>query len=209
MDKPRARFPEPKIPHIKDRPVLDAVSELRKTGAALQSVDVVQGHLTDDVTLGVLGTTHRIPHGLSYTPRGFELARYEGFPPKYRIESMDARHVTIVSLDQVDVCGSFDLDGAGAVTTGAKYLWTASKPGVGIYRIVLSFACSALLSAEMKSTTLSGATEVRYTSSVFTGPDYVNFTNFSLGVATDLVSLSCLFHIAVTGTEPRCKWWVY
>jgi hypothetical protein len=212
MDKPRARFPEVKLPHINDRPVFEAVQELKKAGAALKDVDIVHGQPTAEMTLGALGTTHRIKHNLSRAAKGWIVAWQVGFEPRYRVLDSDARHITIVSLDQVDVCGTFATDGAGAVTTGAQYLWSAAHVGAagsGVYRVTMSFEASQVLSAEAKSTSLNSVPEMRVTATSGAGPTTVDFTNYSGPATADLVSLSVHFRASVTGTAPRLKWWVY
>lgn len=201
----------PVVPRLPGSLTDVADDEVRRAVETSSKVDILNGRTTEWIELGPkgFGTPQKVAHKLGRVPIGWFVASYMGFPPKYRVDEYDAKHITVTSLDQVDVCGKFSTDGAGAVTTGARYLWSASRQGVGIYRVALSFDCVALMSAEAKSTTLSGATEVRYTGSSFAGPIYVDFTNYSIGAPADLLSLDVLLHIAVTGSDSRMKLWVY
>ena len=199
----------PIVPQLPDVRQNTAVRALEHAHNAVASSSKANGRLTSAITLGTHGTTQHIDHGLGRAPVGFDIGHVIGFPPKYRVTGVDSKRITIVSLDQVDVCGMFVTSPGGAVSSGSGVLWSAKQSSTGVYTVTLPFECSDPLSAGASSNAGNASWEMRYTSSTFGANGTIVFTNYVGTTPTNLASMSCLFHAAVTGTKPKFKWWVY
>lgn len=184
---------------------LDAV--VQATGET-QKKAISNGRLTDEITLGVLGATQSIEHGLGRKPMGWTLAYQLGFQPKFRVTSVDEKRINIRSLDQVDVCGMFSTDGAGAVSTqptGAMVV-VSYAGGFGLYNFLLTFTASTFLSAEASTTMLDSRYGIRLSTSAL---PTVGMVHLLATAPSAIISRDVPFRISVTGTEPKFRLWVF
>lgn len=201
--RPRA----PLVPKGTEPLAFQATEGVRHVAEQTAKAEVVNGAMTAETTLKAAGTAQTIEHKLGRMPIGWLVAGWTGFEPRFRVVSMTAKRLSIVSQDCAELRGTFTTGPTGA-TSGNGYGWTVSRTAAGVYTFVLADSFTGILSGSVVSSLGNALRGFRYTS--FTAPSTVVFSHWNDTPAlANCVSSTVLVSLGMTGTGSKFKLWVF